>query len=346
MAIWLVRGGKYGQHEQKFIHDNRIYVTWDDLSKDLSKMKDRAKLFDVMGEIYPEAKPKTLHNWVSQVWPFANEIEKGDLIVLPLKGEPSIYMGEVTGDYHFQMDGPNPYYHWRSVKWIGEGIPRSRFGKDLLHSFGAFMTICRIKRHNAEDRITNMRDSGWKDDPGFTGSAGAQEGTDETVEAVDLEEQGRDQIALLIAAKFKGHGMAILVEAILKAQGYTTYRSPEGPDKGVDILAGAAPLGFGSPQICVQVKSQDTPVGRVEIDQLMGAMKTVQATQALFVSWGGFKPTVYKEVAPSFFGVRLWNRNDLLHQLFAHYDRLDEDLKADLPLKRIWTVAAQDEEGA
>lgn len=37
-------------------------------------------------------------------------------------------------------------------------------------------------------------------------------------------------------------------------------------------------------------------------------------------------------------------RDTLLEQLFAHYDRLDDDLKAELPLKRIWTVAVQDED--
>jgi restriction system protein len=31
-----------------------------------------------------------------------------------------------------------------------------------------------------------------------------------------------------------------------------------------------------------------------------------------------------------------------LEQLFAHYEELDDDLKAELPLKRIWVVAAQD----
>jgi hypothetical protein len=47
---------------------------------------------------------------------------------------------------------------------------------------------------------------------------------------------------------------------------------------------------------------------------------------------------------PNFFTVRLWTQKELLEQLFAHYDHLDEDLKAELPLKRIWTVAAQEEE--
>ena len=46
--------------------------------------------------------------------------------------------------------------------------------------------------------------------------------------------------------------------------------SPAGPDKGVDILASAGTLGFGSPKICVQVKSTDAPVDRIVLDQLGG----------------------------------------------------------------------------
>ena len=42
--------------------------------------------------------------------------------------------------------------------------------------------------------------------------------------------------------------------------------------------------------------------------------------------------------------MRLWTQKELLEALFANYERLDEDLRAELPLKRIWTVAAQDAE--
>ena len=53
------------------------------------------------------------------------------------------------------------------------------------------------------------------------------EATDvEAPRAVDLEQLGRDQIAKAIIQRFKGHGMASLVDAILKAQGYTTFVSP------------------------------------------------------------------------------------------------------------------------
>ena len=29
MAIWLIRAGKHGEYEQKFLQENRVYVTWD-----------------------------------------------------------------------------------------------------------------------------------------------------------------------------------------------------------------------------------------------------------------------------------------------------------------------------
>lgn len=345
MAIWLIRGGKHGEYEQKFINEKRVYVTWSGLAYNLVKMKDRAELLAKVQAVYQDAKPKQLLNYVSQVWPFARDIKKGDLVVMPLKLQRTINIGEVTSEYHFEPTGPNPFYHWRSVKWIGENIPRTHFGQDLLNSFGAFMTICRIQRNNADARISSMHSNGWKPESTVTVLTGSSASNNKEAETddVDLEEQARDQIAKLINAKFKNHGLARLVDAILRAQGYTTYLSPEGPDGGIDILAGANALGFGSPRICVQVKSQDSPVGRPEVEQLAGAMENTKADAALFVAWGGFKSTVYKALATRFFRIRLWSQKDLLEQLFATYDKLDEDLKAELPLKHIWTVAAQED---
>lgn len=129
----------------------------------------------------------------------------------------------MTGDYHFEVAGPNPFHHWRPVKWIAEAVPRSHFGKDLLFTIGAFLTICRVQRNNAEARILAMRANGWKPETLAAVTGAPDDETDETVENSDLEQLARDQIAQLIAARFKGHGLARVVEAILKAQGYTTY---------------------------------------------------------------------------------------------------------------------------
>jgi restriction system protein len=347
MSVWLIRAGSHGEHEQKFLQESRVYVTWDGLKVDLNSLGERAALVSEMTKRYLDAKPKAIMNWSSQIWPFAHDIKKGDLVVLPLKTQRAIQLGEIVGDYQFEKSGPDPFFHWRAVKWIGEAVPRSHFGKDLLNTFGAFMTICRVQRNNAEARIRAMRANGWKPETVAAitkGSAPTTDDADETTANTDLEEAARDQIALLIAARFKGHGLTRLVEAILQAQGYTTYRSPEGADGGADILAGAGPLGFGSPRLCVEVKSESAPIDRASVDKLLGAVTKFGAQEGLFVSWSGFKSTVQKQLAASFFRVRLWSQKELLEQLFAHYDQLSEDLKAELPLKRVWMVAALEDE--
>jgi restriction system protein len=177
---------------------------------------------------------------------------------------------------------------------------------------------------------------------GRLGQPGATEPED-TQAAIDLEQIARDQIAKVISVKYTGHGMARLVEALLNAQGYITFLSPEGADKGVDILAAAGPLGFASPRICVQVKSGDSPVDRPTLDQLIGAMQNFKADRGLLVSWAGFKSSVERERPQQFFNVRLWDQAAFISELLAVYDRLPDEVRADLPLKRIWTITSEDE---
>jgi restriction system protein len=346
MTLWLNRAGRRGEYERKFLEENRIYLTWDGLNCDLSKATTRAAIGKVLREFYLNASKGQITQNTGQVWGFAHGMKPGDWILLPSKMKPAVHVAEIAGPYVHDPNGEDPFFHYREVTWIETDIPRSSFKQDLLYSLGAYLTICRIERNNAEKRIHAMAASGWKPEgaaPRPVTSAGG-EGGEEEAEGVDLERLARDRIAELISRNFKGHGMGILVEALLKAQGYTTFRSPEGPDQGVDILAAPGPLGFGQPRIAVQVKSGDAPVDRPTLDQLIGAMQNVNADQGLLVSWGGFKSSVDKETAHHFFRVRLWDQDDLIGQLLEQYGNLDEDLRAELPLKRIWTVASQEDE--
>lgn len=40
---------------------------------------------------------------------------------------------------------------------------------------------------------------------------------------------------------------------------------------------------------------------------------------------------------------RMWDQQALIDQVLANDDKLDEDLRAELPLKRIWTVAVAED---
>jgi restriction system protein len=342
MALWLVRAGSRGEHEQYFLDTNKVYVTWENLKQDLSKLATKQDLQQVLRERDTNQTKGKINNNSGQLWPFVNEMKPGDWIVVPSKLRPAIHIAEITGQYTFDPTVDSPYFHQRAIKWVVTDIPRSNFDQDLLYSFGAFMTICKIERNDAESRIRSMAKTKWL----TTGATIFPEDAAERLEVadtIDLEQIARDQIARLIIRKFKGHGMEVLIEAVLKAQGYTTYHSPEGRDKGVDILAASGRLGFERPRICVQVKSSDSPVDLPTLNQLIGSMQNVHADQGLLVSWGGFKSSVLKELPTQFFRVRLWDQDDVIRELLANYDKLDEELKAELPLKRIWTVTTQSE---
>jgi restriction system protein len=345
MALWLVRAGSGGEYENRFLDENRIYLTWEGMSADLSQVKDKAELNKLLSKFYPNAKPNAIRNFTGQVWPFAKEMKKGDWVVLPSKKKPAIHFAEIVGAYVNEPNNADPFYHYHDVRWIATDIPRSNFDQDLLYSFGAFMTICRISRNDAEKRIQEMAKNHWKSSTvSIGGKLHEQPIEEEGSESLDLEQLAKDQIAKFIIRKFKGHGMAKLIEAILRAQGYFTHRSPEGPDKGIDILAAPGPLGFGSPRLCVQVKTGDSPLDRPTLDQLIGAMQNVNAQQGLLVSWGGFKTSIDKELPAQFFRVRLWDQNSIINELMDNYDKLDEDIRAELPLKRIWTLTPVENE--
>ncbi|MBU1106389.1 MAG: restriction endonuclease [Candidatus Riflebacteria bacterium] len=335
MALWLVRCGRHGEYEQRFLGDNRIYLTWEQVSKDLAKIEQQNEIYNLLLNTNSGESSGKCSNHAGQIWAFSHRMQLGDLVVVPSKFQPVINIAEITGNYAFDKKATPEYRHYRSVKWLKRDIPRNRFDQDLLYSFGAIMTICQISRNDAENRIRVMLSQGsvFPPPPPIP-----------PIENIDLEETGRDRIARLLEQKFKGHNLTRLVEAILKAQGYTTYMSPPGPDKGIDILAAPGPLGFGNPRLCVQVKSGNDPVDSPTLNQLIGSMQNVQADQGLIVSWSGFKQTVERERAVQFFKVRFWNQENIISELLAHYESLDEDLRTEIPLKRIWTVAFQEED--
>lgn len=352
MALWLIRAGKYGEHEQRFFADSACYLTWDGTEdRDLHQTNDYEGIKALLAELYPDEKPKTRINWASQIAPFVFDIQPGDWVVMPHKHKPAIAFGEVTTGYAFDAKADQTYRHSLRVKWLNTEVPRSSFDQDLLYSFGAFMTVCRMTRNDAEARVRAMAKAGWKAQaaaaaptPGQKGKPASNEQPPVIEAHFDVERSGRDQITKLVLARFKGHGMAQLVAAILRAQGFSTHISPPGPDGGIDILAAPGTFGFAEPRICVQVKSQQSPIERTVLDALGGVMKKVNATHGLLVCWGGFKSSIDRDEAQQFFHVRLWDADDLIDELLGVYDKLDAELRALIPLKRVWTLAAPDED--
>ena len=332
MALWMVRAGRDGEQEETALEQSVAAIGWHDLP-DLSEVSSREELRDLYERCYPGAKKETAANQVGQVWTFVNRIEVDDLVVLPLKTRSAIAIGRVTGPYGYRADIAPNVHHVRPVEWIRTDLPRTTFEQDLLYSFGAFMTVCRVRRNKAEERVRAIledRRIPWPPEEDGSG-------------IVDVEEMARDQILQYIGANFKTHDLARLVDAVLKAEGYVTRRSKPGPDGGVDILAGGGRMGFDHPRLCVQVKSSQSPADVTVLRSLQGSMRTFGADQGLLVSWGGFTGPTLEEARRSFFAVRLWDSGGLIEAVLRNYDSLPDSIQAELALKRMWALVLEEE---
>lgn len=327
----MVKAGRHGEQEQGALDNSVVTIGWNEFG-DLSNLS-KSELTKLFLQIHPTAKKNQVSNAIGQLWRFTHEIQIGDLVVLPLKTQSAIAIGIVQGSYEYK-ELASDIKHIRSVSWE-KTLPRSAFDQDILYSLGALMTVCSISRNEAEKRIREMLQMGDISKP-----EEKEEGR--TEKTIDIEESARDQVIKYIGAKFMGHDFARLVEAILNAQGYVTRNSPAGPDGGVDILAASGSLGFDKPWLCVQVKSSSSQVDPLILRQLQGVMTRVRAEQGLLVAWGGFTSNCTKEANDAFFSIRLWDQGAVLREIFKYYERFDDELKAELPLKKIWALVLEE----
>ena len=341
MRSWLIRLGKFGEKEPHALQTGELVTGWQ-----LGSLKDatsKEAILPIVTAAQPDQKPGTLINWAVQLNQFLNVISPGDLLIVPLKTTGQLAIGEAVDEW-FQTPDGNPS---RKVKWLRTDLPRQAMKQDLLFSLGATQTVAEVSRNEAPKRFLIAIQKGQ--DPGpSVGAAPAPKSVPNNAGTadeghVDLAETARDQIERYISAHFSGHAFTQLIAAILRAQGYQARVSPPGADKGVDIVAGQGALGFDGPRLVVQVKSGDIIVDQPTLQGLIGCVADTHAEHGLLVSWSGFKSPVRQRVNELYFRVRLWDRQDILDALFSVYEKLPEEIRAELPLRRIWTIVPEED---
>ena len=258
-------------------------------------------------------------------------MQEGELVVLPLKTSGTIAVGRIAGPYAYRDDLGADFKHARPVSWLATEVPRDAFDQDLLYSFGAFLTIGRVNRENAEQRVMKAIGAAGEE----PGAAPEEESTEAEI-AIDPAQLAREQIRQQITQTIAGHDLADLVGAIFEARGFAVTISAPGPDGGVDLLMGSGATGRESPRIVGQVKT-----GQAGIDQYratFGLKESMNADQGLLVAWGGFRGRVKREARSAHFSMLVWDADDLLDALFDAYDSIRGDVRSKLPLQRAWVL--------
>lgn len=345
MTAWAIRAGKYGEHEQWCLDEGRAGGAWNEVG-DLSSCQTRDDVRAVLDQVMPEASEGLRNNNASQLWGLL-QIQPGDLIILPLKTTKTLAIGTCTKGYEYLSQAPQK--HAITVDWQRTDIARSAVKDDLLYTLGAFLTVFKPSRNNAEARLRALLEQGT--DPGSLGlesakpasaAASAGQGLDDMDVTdpiiVPTLEVIRDRVRTYISENVKSHALTNLVADILRARGFVCEVSEPGPDQGVDILAGSGPLGLDSPTLIVEVKSEETQVGGPVVRGLQGAMLSNRSDQGLLVAWGGINSNAKRDIQSERLTMRVWDADDILDQLFDVYHKLPDETRRQIPLKQAWVL--------
>ncbi len=154
------------------------------------------------------------------------------------------------------------------------------------------------------------------------------------IELENLEEQANNGIRDYIRGK-NPYEFQDMVAALLKAMGYYIQSvAPKGKDGGVDVVAYVDPLGAQTPRIKVQVKHRpDAVIGASDIRALLGILRSGDIT--LFVTSGTYSPDAKNTAANSREFIRLIDGDEFIEMWQNYYDKMSDDDKNMLPLKRI-----------
>jgi len=344
MTVWVIRAGRNGEREAWCLEHGFAGGGWSEVPS-LVGARSREDVRQVLARTLPEDSVAKRNNNTGQLWGLKT-IGAGDIVIMPMKTTKTLAIGRAVSGYEY-LDNPDPSLrHVVRVDWVRDDVPRSAVKDDLLYTLGAIMTIFKASRNEAEKRFAHVLEHGL--DPGSlaaTTTASTTQSEDEAAEAavsdpvaVPTLETIRDRVRTHISENFKGHRLTELVAAILRVRGFVCDVSTPGPDQGVDILAGSGPLGLDSPTLIVEVKSETSQISAPIVRGLQGAMLSNRADQGLLVAWGGITKDARREIRTDRLTMRVWTADDLLDELFDVYDRLPDEYRVSIPLKRAWVL--------
>lgn len=186
--------------------------------------------------------------------------------------------------------------------------------------------------------LADVAEGGWEGDPAVSRE---RNGEPTVAFVLDTAESRAHQEIDEHIGRLGPYAFQDLVAALLRGMGYDTpFVAPRGPDGGTDILAYNDPLGAETPHIRVQVKHRADRATRAEVAALRGIIRQDREI-GLFVSSAGFTREARREAAQAGVHIELIDLDRLLDLWIRHYEKLSEEDRAHLRLRRVHFLAAE-----
>jgi restriction system protein len=322
--VWMVRAGNGNELAELVEEKSAVAIGWDAMG-DLSDLNTREEFKRRYREINPKQSDPRVNVNTGQIYRFAQEIEVGDYVLTYDKSNREILIGIVRGEYErdaslFSEDYP----YVRKVEWL-KRVSRDDFSSPARNSLGSSLTVFQLDNHLDEihAQVTGI----------YVHEKIAEE-EEETPPFFDETKAKADELISDMISNLDHYDFQDLVAAVLEAMGYRAKSSTPGPDRGVDIVAYPDPLGFERPRIKAQVKHRKDKVNGPEMRSFVAVLR--EGDNGLYVSTGGYTSDAETEAEQSRARITFLDRDGFIQLLLEHYEALDSEYQAMVPLQRIW----------
>lgn len=336
--IWFVRAGRESIYAEDFIQKKVVAIGWTELG-DVDKTLTKANLVPLYKRAYPTVSDGSTLNAVSQITRFMQEVKVGDAVMTHDRDKQMYYIGTITSEYKWKPEIISELPRLREVEWKHQ-VPRGLLGSDTKNTLGAIQTLFLVKGKPATE--IQSKQQAIEQVPSVPTSLTVPT---QTQEQNDLEREIRaelleksEQAVEDRIVRLQWDQVQELFAGILRAMGYRTTVSPRGSDRGVDVFASPDGLGLEEPRIFVEVKHRpNSSMGSQDIRSFIGGRSA--GDRCLYVSTGGYTKEARYEADRSSIPITLLGIVELRKLFVDYYEKLDEEVKSLIPLKRIHVLA-------
>ena len=330
--MWKVNAGRRSALASEFLNRSVVAIGWREAG-DYVGAHSRDDILSRVISAYPDRTDQQNTVATGQIWRFLTEIKVGDPVLTYDPQTRLYHIGEIAGAPRYTPTEIESLPVQRLVRWTGT-VSRDALSQGAKGKLGAILTLFKVAR----ETVCELEGLAAGGAPPAAPIATAEPVTALTADDPfdELEDQAIERIKDRLLA-LDWEQMQDLVAALLRALGYRTIVSPAGPDRGKDIVASRDGFGFERPRIVVEVKHRRGAMGAQEIRSFLGGRHADD--RGLYVSTGGFTRDALYEAERASTVTHLMTLDGLAEALISQYDRLDEDGRRLLPLRRIYWPA-------
>ena len=326
----MVRSGNDNELVDQVEKYNAIAIGWADMG-DLSALKTRDDFKQRYRDVYPDHSANRVGVNAGQIYRFCRELKPGDYVLTYNKASREILIGIAEGGYEYRPElFSETYPNIHRVQWMAHSS-RDDYSAAARNSMGSTLTVFQLDDYLEE--IHHIVTA-----PAEAIQTEKEEVTEETPPFHDEIKAQADELIADMISQLDPYDLQDLVAAVLRAMGFKAVSSKPGPDQGIDIVAHPDAFGFERPRIKVQVKHRQSTASGPEMRSFLGALRS--GDNGLYVSTGGFTRDAIMEAERSREPVACLDRDALIRLLLEHYDTIETEFKAKVPLRRLWIPAA------